>query len=278
MAPIALMKAIMMGPIFAACAARLRMHDTQRSSNCLLPLGDKRESPLKIALAIEGATCIETPEQLECFHQWGVRMVALAWAEGSRYAGGDNGGGDVTPAGLKLLEQLDALQCVHDLSHLSERAFWTLLERAKGTKVASHSNCRALLPGAKHPERHLSDPQIKAFAAGGVGGVAGAGGVIGVNLFARFLLPPEELKTRRATTADVVRHMNHIAEVAGTRDCLALGSDMDSGFGPELLPVDLQRPQDLPRLAEALSQANWSDAEIRRFANRWYDVLPVNSD
>jgi membrane dipeptidase len=188
-------------------------------------------------------------------------MVALAWAEGSRWAGGDQSGGDITPVGKQLITRLDALGIIHDVSHLSEKAFWTLLEIARGPIVASHSNCRALLLDAKHPERHLSDAQIRAIAA--------RNGKIGINCFARFLTPAAELTTRRPTIADIICHMTHIETIAGTRRLLALGSDMDSGFGTDLLPADLQGPADLPRLAEAISRAGWNDDEIRRFAWGW---------
>ena len=136
------------------------------------------------------------------------------------------------------------------------------------TRGISPRNCRALLPGAAFPERHLSDAQIRAIAE--------RGGVIGVNLFARFLVPAEELKAgRRAYAHDVVRHAEHIAQVAGRRDVVALGSDMESGFGLELMPVDVRGPGELVRIAEALSAAGWTDAEIDGFAwGNWEQRLP----
>ncbi len=223
------------------------------------------DSALRVTLALEGAACVRTLDDLQYFYDAGVRVVSLAWAEGSQWAGGDQSGGDVTEGGLALIDRLDELECVHDVSHLSERAFWTLMARAKGKVVASHSNCRALLLGAKHPERHLSDEQIRAIAE--------RGGTIGVNLFARFLIPAQELQRRRARIADVILHIQHIEQVAGRRDLLALGSDMDSGFGTDLLPEDLQGPEELGRLAEALVDAGWGDGEIDGFAGRWGEVL-----
>jgi membrane dipeptidase len=228
-------------------------------------------APLRVTLAMEGAACLRTVDDLDPFVAAGVKSVALAWAEGSAWAGGDATGGDVTPDGRRLIRRLDDLGVVHDVSHLSERAFWTLLETAAPAAriIASHSNCRSLLPGAKSPERHLSDDQIRALAARERGG----GGVIGVNLFARFLIPPDELKHRRATIADVVRHVEHIARLTGSRRGIALGSDMDSGFTTDLLPEDLTHPTHLPRLADALAAAGWSDADIDQFAWRAWSTL-----
>ncbi|HVT80593.1 MAG TPA: membrane dipeptidase [Phycisphaerae bacterium] len=224
--------------------------------------GERGNGKLKIRLAIEGAACIRTPEDADVFAGAGVRMVSLAWAEGSKWSGGDQTGGDLTAAGRALIPRLDALGIIHDVSHLAEPAFWSLLETARGTVVASHSNCRALLAGHKSPERHLSDAQIRALAAR-------PGARIGITLFNRFLVPPDELARRRPTSADVIRHITHVEQIAGTRAILALGSDFDSGFGTDLLPADLQGPQDLIHLAHALSDAGWSDQEIARFAGNW---------
>ena len=218
--------------------------------------------PLSVSLAIEGAACIRDLDDAAAFHAAGVRMVSLAWAEGSRWAGGDQSGGGISPDGRQLIGRLDELDIVHDVSHLSEEAFWSLLDAAGGPVVASHSNCRALLPGAKTPQRHLSDEQIRALAAR-------PHSKIGINLFSRFLIPPDELARRPATIQDVLAHIQHIEQLTGRRDLTALGSDMDSGFGAEMLPADLQGPFHLPRLAEGLAAAGWSDAELAEFAEGW---------
>ncbi len=255
---------------FAAARRQVKMHRVWEAAGEIELAGaeekntkeKKKKMGLKVTLAMEGAACLRGLEDVQVFYDAGVRIVSLAWAEGSPWAGGDQSGGDITPEGRRLIARLDELGIMHDVSHLSERAFWTLLEIAAGPVVASHSNCRSLLPGAKHPERHLSDEQIRALAAR-------PGGKIGINLFARFLVPAEELARRQATAADVVRHMTHIEQVAGRRDLLALGSDFDSGFGADLLPADVQGPGELWRLAEALSAAGWSDEEIAGFAWGW---------
>jgi membrane dipeptidase len=225
------------------------------------------KNPLRVTLALEGAACVRSVADMDWFHAAGVRMVSLAWAEGSQWAGGDQSGGDITPAGRALVRRLDELGVVHDVSHLSERAFWTLLEIARGPVVASHSNCRALLPGAQNPERHLSDEQLRALAA------RGTSARIGVCLFARFLVPADELTRRRATMADLLRHMKHVEQVTGRRAMLALGSDFDSGFTPDLLPADLQGPAELWRLADALAREGWSDEDIAYFARGWEAVV-----
>ncbi len=70
----------------------------------------------------------------------------------------------------------------------------------------------------------------------------------------------------------MIHHLEHMARLAGRRDFLALGSDMDSGFGADLLPEDLQGPAHLNRLADALNTAGWPDDQITDFATRWSKI------
>jgi membrane dipeptidase len=211
------------------------------------------EPPLEVMLLLEGAAGVRSPEDLHTFYSRGVRILALSWVGGTSWAGGDQSGGDVTPAGRRLLAQADQLAMVHDVSHLSEAAFWKVMECAGRPKIASHSNCRALLTAARHPERHLSDQQIRALAD--------AGGMIGINLYSHFLA-----NRRPAQVADVVRHVCHVLDTTGRDDGIGLGSDMDGGFSADELPAPIRGPADLARLGEALHRAGLSDRQIEGFA------------
>ena len=71
----------------------------------------------------------------------------------------------------------------HDASHLAEESFWHLLDLSGGPVIASHSNCRKIVP----TDRQLSDDMIRAIAA--------RGGVIGINFYDKFLVPPSEYGT-----------------------------------------------------------------------------------
>lgn len=219
------------------------------------------QDPLRILLLLEGAAGIRSVRDLDTFHASGVRVVALTWVDGTRWAGGDQSGGGLTPPGRELVARIDALNMIHDVSHLAEQAFWELFDLAARPKVASHSNCRDLLPGKQHPERHLSDRQIRALAD--------ARGIIGINLFSKFLVT-----SGRATVDDAVRHIQHMAQLVGRADFIGLGSDMDGGFGADDLPDGLDHPRHLPRLLDALNAAGFSDAAIRGFAyDNWATFL-----
>src|SRR5262249_9496495 len=160
-----------------------------------------------------------------------------AWAAGTRYASG-NGPSSGLPAsakreyaglssdGLELVKAMDACGIIHDASHLSDAAFDQLMTHARGPVIASHSNCRALLDDR---QRHLRDDQIAA--------IGDREGVIGLNLYTKFLA-----LGRRATIDDCIRHVEHVTDIMGHRRGVALGSDMDGGFGRSALPVGLDDP------------------------------------
>lgn len=200
-------------------------------------------------LLIEGADPIKSPDELATWFDAGVRMIGLAWKR-TRYAGGTGAPGPLTAEGVELVRAMDALGMIHDVSHLAEESFWQLLDQTAGPVVATHSNCRAIIP----TDRQLSDEMIRALID--------RGGVIGINFFDRFLIPPGEHGKRRANLADVVRHMRHICDIAGNTHHVAIGTDMDGGLGREQIPQEISTSADLPRLASALSAGGFGPADI----------------
>jgi membrane dipeptidase len=146
---------------------------------------------------------------------------------------------------------LDRLGIVHDASHLAEESFWQLLGISGGAVIASHSNSRSIVP----TDRQISDDMARAIFK--------RGGVIGINFFDKFLLPPSEYKSRRATLADVVRHIRHFCDLAGDATHVGLGTDMDGGLGRDEIPLEIRTSADLPRVADALSAAGFADADVR---------------
>lgn len=218
------------------------------------PASTASRDQINLIILMEGAAGLRRVEDLQTFYSGGVRLISLTWKDGTRWAGGDNQHGvDISADGRTLLKEIDRLGMIHDVSHLSEASFWTVLNDTARPKVATHSNCRVLLPGKQHPERQLSDEQIKALV--------NAGGIIGLNLFTKFLNVKQ-----RATIADAVTHIRHMTDLTGRDDFLALGSDMDGGFTADELPSDLTLPAHLPRLLDALSKAGYSDTMIKGFA------------
>ncbi len=211
------------------------------------------ESPFPDAIdtiiLMEGADAIRSPAEIPIWHDLGVRIVGLAWKR-TRYAGGTGAPGPLTPEGVALVRELDTYGMIHDTSHLAEESFWDLVNLTGGPLIASHSNCRGIVP----TDRQLTDDMIRAIGQ--------REGIIGINFFDKFLLPPEEYGKRRATLADVAAHVSYICDVLGDAHHIGLGTDMDGGLGREQIPVEIQSSADLPRVADALSKANFSDPDI----------------
>lgn len=213
---------------------------------------EKQTDRLKIVILMEGADPIVSPARASWWFDRGVRAVGLTWAMGSRYAGGNGAHGPLTGLGRDLVSALDELGVIHDVSHLADAALDDLLNCAKGPIVATHSNARALL---KPIQRHLTDEQIRRLAA--------RNAMIGLNLFGAFLA-----SDRRATIADCIAQVQHITTVMGHRHGIGLGSDMDGGFAPERLPENIERPEELSRLTDALRiEAGWNETDVTAFAH-----------
>ncbi|MFN7021613.1 MAG: dipeptidase [Phycisphaerales bacterium] len=216
--------------------------------------------PLHIGILMENADPIRSPEDLGWWKQRGVCAVGLAWAKPSRYAGGNTTDLGLTDLGRALVREMDRLGVIHDASHLSDRAFRELCDLTDRPIIASHSNSRAIL-GDDANQRHLTDDQIREITR--------RGGLIGLNLYSKFLIPtaPGRRPDRdRATVLEALAHIDRICDLAGSRACIGLGSDMDGGFAADRLPEGIDLPRDLFRLAEALSAGGWSDEEIGGFA------------
>lgn len=211
--------------------------------------GANPDGPTRTIILLEGGDALRTPDDVPAWISAGMRIVGLAWKR-TRYAGGTGAPGPLTAEGRDLVRALDAAGIIHDASHLAEESFWNLLEISQGPVIASHSNCRAIVP----TDRQLSDDMIRA--------IVGRGGVIGINFFDKFLLSPGEYGTRRATLDDVLRHVEHICALAGNTHHVGIGTDMDGGLGRNEIPHEITTSADLPRLADLL-KTRFSADEVK---------------
>ncbi len=120
------------------------------------------------------------------------------------------------PFGLEVVERMNELGIVVDVSHLSEGGFWDVAHISNKPFAASHS-CARVLCGSS---RNLTDAQLRALAD--------KGGVCGINFLSRFLHDPVGNPEQDDYTAveDVTRHLRHMKNVAGV-EALAIGSDYD---------------------------------------------------
>lgn len=227
-------------------------------------------SSIRAGILIENADPISDPDELEMWVEGGVAAIGLAWVTRGHYACGNgvaSEGADtgLSDAGKALVTRMDELGVVHDASHLNDRSLADLFAATDARVIASHSNCRALMPGAN--QRHLTDDAIREIVR--------RDGVIGINLCSTFL-DPEAGTTGRASIDDCVRHIEHICEIAQGRTHVGMGSDMDGGFAADRLPEGIDRPIDLQKIADALHAKGWTDGEIAGFAHaNWARIFPL---
>ena len=222
-----------------------------------------------LSLLMEGADPIVTPADLPWFVARGVHAIGLTW-QTTRYASGTGvpgrhaaSTGPLTAAGRELLAEMARLGVVLDVSHLAEEAFWQALDCFGGRVIASHANCRALVPG----DRHLSDEMIRA--------IADRDGVIGLVFYNRFIKAgwTKEQGREAVSLQDLRRHADHLRQLVGTRH-IALGSDLDGGVGWEVVPHEIDTIADLPRFAETLAEAGYSEDEIAAImGENWLRLL-----
>ena len=215
------------------------------------------DGPLRLGVLIECADPIPSPDELGEWVEGGVVAIGMAWWHEGRYAGGNGSdNAPLTDLGRALIPAMDDLGVVHDISHLSQRSTDELLEATGVPVIASHSNCRALLPGDNH--RHITDETIAEIAR--------RGGVVGINLVRNFLDPDlaasPKPKKGDATIDQVCDHVEHVCAVAGDRRHVGLGTDMDGGITADDLPKCIDTPGDLVKIFAALGERGWSEDEL----------------
>jgi membrane dipeptidase len=243
-----------------------------------------------ILIGIEGGHAIEDNlDLLRAFYRFGARYMTLThtnsnnWADSSGDAPKHNG---LTPFGKEVVAEMNRLGMLVDISHVSDKTFWDVIETTKAPVIASHSSARAL---CDHP-RNMSDDMLRA--------VAKNHGVVMVNFYPVFLSQlvrdaarkrEEDLKPQIAALKAkdpgegaefdkgmeelhranplpkipytlIVDHIDHIVKVAGV-DSVGLGSDFD-GIGDT--PSGMEHIGKLPAIRDELKRRGYVEADIRK--------------
>ena len=214
---------------------------------------DTRSAPLGFILSMEGADPLLSPHQVVEWWNDGLRVVGLAHYGLSAYAHGTGASGGLTSRGADLLGAMEQEGMVLDVTHLADESFWQAVEQFKGSVLASHNNCRALVPG----ERQFADEQIRYLVE--------RDSVIGVALDSWMLHPayvPGETSNLLVSLEAAADHIDHICELAGNARHAAIGSDLDGGYGTEQCPHDLDTIADLQKLPGLLRKRGYAEADI----------------
>jgi len=164
----------------------------------------------------------------------------------------------LSPFGVEVVNEMNRLGMMVDVSHISDKAFYDVLKVTKAPVIASHSSCRALCGSP----RNLTDDMLLVLKENG--------GVIQICILSNYLKTPEpnpELESKLrdlqdkygdynalpedrkklmrteyreiqkrfeklATVKDVVDHIDHVVQVIGI-DHVGIGTDFDGGGGVE---------------------------------------------
>lgn len=222
----------------------------------------KPDTPVGLVLTMESADPILTPDDVQTWYDAGLRSVSLTHFGANTYGHGTGTVGGMYPPAFPLMDALMAAGVALDVSHLADVAFWQVMDYWDGPVHASHCNCRALVPG----QRHLTDEMIKA--------VTERGGVIG-SVFCEQMLnplwnwddPSTHYEVSKRPMRAVVDHMDHICQLTGSSDHIAIGSDLDGGFGREHSPTDYNTIADLQHFLDILRNRGYSEEDVRKVAH-----------
>lgn len=220
--------------------------------------------PLGWVISMEGADPILDPGQLGEWWERGLRLLGLTHYGPGRYAGGTGAEVGLSALAAPLLKEMARLGVILDLTHCSDQAFWEALAQFPGRVIASHTNCRALVPH----QRQFSDDQIRAIVE--------REGIIGVAMDCWMLAPGWRHGESNAKIGmeDVVNHIDHICQVSGDCRHAAIGSDLDGGFGREGSPHDLDTIADLQRLASILEARGYRRDDVAAIMHgNWVALL-----
>lgn len=225
---------------------------------------DGSEPPLGFVISMEGADPIREPDQLAAWWDAGLRLLGPTHYGPGRYAGGTGTELGLTEPGEPLLREMMRLGMALDMTHLSDQAFWQAADIYAGPLLASHNNCRALVPH----QRQFSDEQLRYLIE--------RDGVIGA-AFDVWMLQPGFIKgtSNAGVTIDtVIDHIDHICQLAGNSRHAAIGSDLDGGFGREQSPCDLDTIADFQLLPGKLAARGYRDDDIANILyGNWLRLL-----
>jgi membrane dipeptidase len=249
----------------------------------------RQEGLIGLALGMEnGAPIAGKLENVQFFYDRGIRYITLAHGLSNHISDSSYDTNrpwkGLSPFGREVVAEMNRVGIMVDISHVSDEAFYQVMQITKVPVIASHSSARFFTPGF---ERNMSDDMIRALGANG--------GVIQINFGSSFLTRTawewfdimrkaqkawlaetgnaahsvaanEWEKTYRvehpfpyASISDLADHFDHVVELVGV-DHLGIGSDFD-GVG-DSLPTGIKDVAFYPALIEELLRREYTPQQI----------------
>lgn len=179
-------------------------------------LENEKNGLLSSLLTVEDGVFIDGKiERVQEVYDMGVRLVTLMWnfENSVGFPCSDDPEAHLKglkPFGIEVVEKMNELGMIIDVSHMSEGGFYDVAKHSKKPFVASHSCARALC----NHRRNLTDDQLRTLG--------NAGGIAGVNFECSFL----KEGSNRATYDQIIEHLLYMKDKAGI-DSVGFGSDFD---------------------------------------------------
>lgn len=200
-------------------------------------------------LAVEGGGGLfADSEELNTLYRAGLRVLGLAWDTNELAAGAwDRNDTGLTDEGIALIKRCSELGIILDVSHLSDRSFYQLMEVSAYPVIATHSNFRDICSSPRNLTLDMAQR------------IASRGGVIGLNIYPGFLRDGG-----RATKDDILRHVDYALEKLG-EDVLAFGFDID---GIEAYPEGIDDTHSIHDQVVDLLLSHYSEGIVEKIAGQ----------
>ncbi len=217
-------------------------------------LKNKEAGRFSVFLGLENGSPIgDSMERLRWFHEVGVRYMTLCHSGNNQIcdscATAQKRWSGLSPFGKEVVAEMNRLGMLVDVSHISDEAFYDVIECSSRPVVATHSCCRAL---ADHP-RNMTDDMIRALAA--------AGGVIQINFYPVLL--DSSYESLNPSYRRIADHIDHVVGLVGI-DHVGLGSDFD---GIEITPEGMEDVSRYPVIFDELRGRGYSETDISKIAS-----------
>ncbi|TMO25544.1 MULTISPECIES: dipeptidase [unclassified Pseudoalteromonas] len=245
-----------------------------------------KQGKMSIAMGMENGSPIEGDiKNLKHFYERGVRYITLAHSQSNHISDSSydirRKWKGLSPFGKELVKEMNNIGMLVDVSHISDDAFYQVMEISKVPVIASHSSLRKYTPGF---ERNMNDEMLLALKKNG--------GVIQINFGSSFVTAQagswyDQLKSAKAekkkdgtklskdfdaayraknpfpfaSLEQVLDHIDHVIELIGI-DYVGIGSDYD-GVG-DSLPTGLKDVSSYPNLVQGLMDRGYSDKDIKK--------------
>ena len=199
-------------------------------------------------LSIEGGEALGGKiENVEYFYNLGIRFMTLTWNNKNQLGTSSDPSytnAPLTDFGKCVVREMNRLKMTPDVSHLSEKGFFSVIEESKMPIVATHSNSKTLC----NHNRNLTDEQFLAIKENR--------GLVGLSFVPFFL----EEDSQKASIKSIVKHIEHFMALGG-ENTISLGSDFD---GIDILPKGINDIGDVQKIAEELAKINYPETTIKK--------------